>query len=87
MNTYLNTDYLSEQFAGCPGACVASSPAVVADGPDLGLPGFGSIIFPMFVDFSLSRAANCDCVSVPRARRLMRHHARLRGWSCHFWHL
>ena len=28
---------------GCPGACVASSPAVVADGPDLGLPGFGSM--------------------------------------------
>ena len=45
MNTYLTTDYLSEQLAGCPGAFafVASSPAVVADNPDLGLPGFGSM--------------------------------------------
>jgi len=46
-----------------------------------------SVPVAVFVDFSLSRAANCDGVSVPRARRLMRHHARLRGWSCHFWHL
>ena len=43
MNTYLNTDYLSEQLAGSPGVCGASSPAVVADDPDLGLPGFGSM--------------------------------------------
>ena len=41
----------------------------------------GSVPAAVFVDFSLSRAANCDGVSVPRARRLMRHHARLRAAS------
>ena len=35
MNTYLSAGHLSEQLAGCPGACVASGSAAGADDPVL----------------------------------------------------